>query len=172
MTAKQISGLQAPDGSTYITLTDGNGNLSSLSQGGLGTGVSSALAANTNTSGGIATVAVGATSWTPTDKSADALTFTSVNAQYTQIGNMVYAYGTLTYPVITTANAASITLPVAVPNQTYAIAVGCPMSNVAAYLKTVPGTTTATVITAQYAAVTNSTLNGKVLTFIVTYPAS
>jgi hypothetical protein len=38
-------------------------------------------------------------SWTPADGSGASLTFTSVNATYTKIGNLVVARATLTYPV-------------------------------------------------------------------------
>lgn len=64
MTAKQISGLFAPDQSTYVTLTDGNGNLATIS--GLGGTVSSVSVVTLN---GI-TGAVATPSTTP------AITFT------------------------------------------------------------------------------------------------
>jgi hypothetical protein len=50
------------------------------------------------------------TSWTPTDQSGAALTFTSVSANTTKIGNIVYAYGTLTYPVTASGACAKISL--------------------------------------------------------------
>lgn len=58
--------------------------------------------------------------WTPTDGSGATLVFTSVNMKYTQVGNMVYVYGTLTYPTTLNSNPAVISgLPVNFPNQNY-----------------------------------------------------
>jgi hypothetical protein len=56
-------------------------------------------------------------SWTPTDQSGAALTFTTVSCGYTKIGNMVHAYGTFTFPA--TGSGAAILiggLPVTVPS--------------------------------------------------------
>ena len=63
-----------------------------------------------------------AAAWTPADGSGAGLSFTSVSANYVQIGNMVFAYFSLTFPSTANASAAVISgLPVAVPNQNYAI---------------------------------------------------
>jgi hypothetical protein len=115
-----------------------------------------------------------ATSWTPTDQSGASLTFTSVNAQYTRIGNIVFAYGALTYPSTTSPSNASISLPVAVPNQSYAVVFSNKIgNNVQQVLKTVQNTTTATVILNNTgAAVTNSTLSASVLNMFISYPAT
>jgi hypothetical protein len=171
MTAKQLAGTAAPDGSTYITVTDGAGNLlSPITQSSVGAGVSTALASSVNTSGGVATVAVGATSWTPVDASGAGLTFTSVNAQYTQIGNLVTAYGTLTYPTTTSASNATITLPTLVPNQPYAAVFGTTVNT--SFIKAVPNTTTATIGANTGVPATNSALSARVITFMISYPAS
>lgn len=181
MTAKQISGMLAPDGSTYITLTDGAGNLVNAS--GTGTVTLVTLTTSNGITGSVATPSTvpaitvsinGSTTWTPGDASGAGLTFTSVNAQYTQIGNLVTAYGTLTYPTTTSASAAAITLPVAVPNQSYAQAAGSLLNSGGnAGLKAIQGTTTATfIVLSTGAAVTNSTANTKVINFAITYPAS
>jgi hypothetical protein len=71
---------------------------------------------------GLATATnVNPTSWTPTDNSGAALSFSSVSANYVRMGNMVFAYFSLTYPVTADGSAASIAgLPVAVPNHPYA----------------------------------------------------
>jgi hypothetical protein len=54
MTAKQLGGCQAPDGSDYVTLTDGNGNLLSVS-GGSGTVTSVSVTTANGVSGSVAT---------------------------------------------------------------------------------------------------------------------
>ncbi len=60
------------------------------------------------------------TTWTPIDSSGASLSFSSVNAKYTRIGNLIFAFFSLTFPA--TGSGAAITiggLPVAVPNQSY-----------------------------------------------------
>lgn len=60
-------------------------------------------------------------SWTPADNSGAALAFTGVSANYTQLGNMIFAYATWTYPVTASGANASISgLPVASANANYA----------------------------------------------------
>lgn len=114
--------------------------------------------------------------WTPADCSGAGLTFTSVNASYTKIGNMVYAYVALTYPSTANASQACISgLPVAVPNQTYAqspaIFLGAPAGTNAAF---VPQANTSQGVVESLAAavVTNLTLSLKAVSFIAVYPAS
>lgn len=46
--------------------------------------------------------------WTPTDASGAGLTFSNVDAYYTKIGRMVYAYCRITYPTTANANSAVI----------------------------------------------------------------
>ena len=46
--------------------------------------------------------------WTPTDASGAALSFTGVNATYTKIGNLTVARFTVTYPATADGTAASI----------------------------------------------------------------
>lgn len=59
--------------------------------------------------------------WTPTDASGASLTFSSVNAKYTRIGNLIFAFFYLTFPATGNTNAIRIgSLPVAVPSQSYA----------------------------------------------------
>lgn len=114
------------------------------------------------------------TSWTPTDQSGAALTFTAVNAQYCQYGNIVFAYGTLTYPSTADGSVGKISLPVAVPNQSYAVVTGTVTNsggnNV---LKTIQNTSTATFSTLTAGASTlNSSLSTKTINFFIAYPAS
>lgn len=60
-------------------------------------------------------------SWTPTDASGAGLTFTSVSAGYTKIGNMVFAYAALTYPATADGSNSLIDgLPLATANAQYA----------------------------------------------------
>lgn len=104
------------DGSVTCATPAGGGNVSNS-----GTPTSGQLAQWTS-----ATVIQGLTytssaAWTPTDASGAGLTFTAVDAAYSQIGNMVFAYATLTYP--STANGSNALiggLPIGVPNHEYA----------------------------------------------------
>lgn len=114
-------------------------------------------------------------SWTPTDQSGATLTFTAVSAKYCQIGNLVFAYGTLTYPSTADGSNAKISLPVAVPNQTYAVVqsgtvVGAAVGT--AFMKTVQGASAAAMVTGANVAVVNSSFSAKTITFIIIYPAS
>ncbi len=178
MTAKQISGLVAPDQSTYVTLTDGAGNL--VNSSGTGTVTLVTLTTSNGITGSVATPSTtpaitvsinGSTSWTPADTSGAGLTFTSVSAQYTQIGNMVTAYGTITYPTTTSASAPSFSLPIAAPNQTYAVTMGKLVPG-ALWLKTSQGSTTASVVTNVGTPQTNSSISASSFNFSITYPAT
>jgi hypothetical protein len=111
------------------------------------------------------------TSWTPTDQSGAGLIFTSVSAQYCQYGNLVIAYGTLTYPSTADATSAKISLPVAVPNQPYAAVLSTNLA-VNDYLKTLIGTSTASIVSSVGAAATNVSLTTKTIIFMLIYPAS
>lgn len=120
------------------------------------------------------------TSWTPTDQSGASLSFTSVSANYTKIGNMVYAYGTLTFPSTVSAAAVTISLPVAVPNQTYAavpstvtVTGSGPAFTVGA--RAVKNTSTFNLVNLSAsgnAAQNNSSFSTATLTFLIIYPAS
>ena len=113
------------------------------------------------------------TSWTPTDQSGASLTFTGVSAQYCRIGNLIYAYGTLTYPSTADATNAKVSLPVAVPNQSYAAVSSGPSGvAVAAVLKAVQNTSTAVILGNTGNAETNVTLSLKTITFMLISPAS
>jgi len=155
----------------YLTSIPAIGNIT-----GLGTGVATALAINTGTTGAfpVQTSAV----WTPIDSSGAALTFTGVNASYTRIGNMIFAYAALTFPA--TGSTAAITiggLPVTVPNQTYAI-IPQPVTQggtLAFPLITTPVRNSTTVnFNNQFtqAGVQNVTLSGQTVFFMTVYPAS
>ncbi|HEX4860858.1 MAG TPA: hypothetical protein VFV07_06445 [Rhizomicrobium sp.] len=116
-------------------------------------------------------------SWTPTDNSGASLSFTSVSANYTQIGNMVYAYFSLTYPSTASGSSASIAgLPVAVPNQPYAqtpAAIWASGGSNAALLVPTQNTSTAAWINhATGAALTNANLSTLTLRGLLIYPAA
>lgn len=115
-------------------------------------------------------------SWTPTDASGASLTLTVVAAGYTQIGNMVHAYATVTYPSNANGSQAIIGgLPVTVPNQSYAV-VPVPMyTNSGAFElgKTVKNSATFAIYNGvTSSSVANSALSTLTTTFEVVYPAS
>lgn len=112
-------------------------------------------------------------SWVPVDNSGASLVFTGVNANYTQIGNMVYAYAQLTYPSTgSVANASIGGLPFASAN--FPSAKQCTVSNNMSSigLQTVPGTTTANWVTAQGFAVSNTGIALSTFNFMCIYPIS
>jgi hypothetical protein len=149
---------------------------------GFGTGVATALGSATNATGGPVIATAGCTSWNSslTDQSGGGLTFTSVNVQYCQYGNMVFAYGTLTYPSTADTHSATISLPVAVPNQTYAALPSTFLLNSTtgspnkAVLRAVANTSTAQVVQGDGSTniYTNANLSGVKITFMLIYPAS
>jgi hypothetical protein len=118
-----------------------------------------------------------AATWTPTDQSGAALTFVSVNATYCKIGNMVFVCGTLVYPSTGNTNAAAISLPVAVPNQSYAAIPGPTINSASNGIMLVPTQNTSPGVAAFTSvstggAITNNTLSSKKIQFSMMYPAS
>jgi|HubBroStandDraft_4_1064222.scaffolds.fasta_scaffold01290_12 hypothetical protein len=113
------------------------------------------------------------TSWTPTDQSGAGLPFTAVSAQFCQIGNLVFVYGTLTYPPTADTSSAKISLPVAVPNQPYALVAGFTNSTAttSAYIRTIINSSTAGFYAIAGAQATNVLLTGLTLHFEIIYPA-
>jgi hypothetical protein len=117
------------------------------------------------------------TAYSPTDQSGASLGFTGISVKYAKLGSLVFVYGTLTYPSTASAANATISLPVAVPNQNYAQVPG-----MLRYSGTSVGTvgpvavantsTAVFVVEAGNAVVTNSQLSGKTIWFLLTYPAS
>lgn len=117
------------------------------------------------------------TSWTPSDQSGSSLSFTGVSGNYTQVGNMVYAYGGLTFPATSASAVAAISLPVAVPNQAYAKV----SFNLGSGAAGQPGWFGTTVISssrfniyspASGAPVANSGVSGSAFWFLAIYPAA
>jgi hypothetical protein len=165
LTNKSISGGQINSGTvsgSYMAATN-------LAAGNVNGGVSGVLPIANGGTG----QSVVSTSWTPTDQSGASLTFTAVNTQWAQIGNFIFVYGTFTYPSTASSANAIVSLPVFVPNQTYA---GVYSSVVGAgnniFFKTVPNTSTMAAINAAGTATINSVLSSKVISFIIIYPAS
>jgi hypothetical protein len=123
--------------------------------------------------GGVPFSRTACVAFTPTDQSGASLTFTAVNFQYCQDDNIVYVYGTLTYPVTVSPANAEISLPSAVPNHTYANLCGNIVGNAAGTTWcAVPGTSYGSIVSGSGANVTNATLSTKQLFFQQWYPAS
>lgn len=106
-------------------------NISWITASGTGTVTSFGNVAGTATVSGTCTVTSSGTcpvvsqttptSWTPSDGSGAGLSFTSISANYTRVGNMVFAYANFTYPSTADAsNDATVSgLPVTLPNVGY-----------------------------------------------------
>lgn len=117
----------------------------------------------------------GPSTWTPSDQSGGGLTFTGVSANYTQLGNMVFAYGTVTFPVTVDANTAKIGgLPVTIANADYAPQCQLSQNNVNSVymLKGIKNTTTFNITNNNGATFLNSQLSTGSFTFICIYPAA
>lgn len=115
--------------------------------------------------------------WTPADGSGATLVFTNVSANYVRVGNLVFAYMYLTYPITVNASVAVISgLPVTVANQNYAIQPGIiDAHGTAATIYTRPAknaTTFALVDANTGAGVPNSSLSGLTISTLVVYPAT
>lgn len=117
-------------------------------------------------------------SWTPADNSGAALSFTSVSAAYTQIGNMVFAYAILTYPATASGASASLSgLPVTVANANYAQVPSICRTTVTITggLVLVPtkATTTASFdVGSPFGVVTNLQLSGATVSMLLAYPVA
>ncbi|SRR6266404_5673230 len=116
--------------------------------------------------------------WTPADNSGAALTFTSVSANYTQIGNMIFAYASWTYPANASGASASISgLPVASANANYAQvpSVVDTSASITGGLVCVPvkNTTTANFdVGTPFGPATNLQLSGATIATVIVYPAT
>lgn len=119
---------------------------------------------------------IGPAAWTPADASGASLVFTGVSANYVQIGNMVFAYASITYPATANGSAASISgFPVAFPASSYSRQCTLTYTNVAAppaYVLPTTSSSTAVFATAAGAATTNVQLSGAAVIFMCVYPAS
>jgi hypothetical protein len=119
------------------------------------------------------------TPWTPTDQSGGGLTFSAWNAEVCQVQNSVTIFYSITYPINSdTTHSAAISLPVPVPNQSYAFVKSQPAAAVGAtnvILNTVqnssPGKATITQVN-NTSALTNAALTGATISGSMTYPAN
>lgn len=117
------------------------------------------------------------TSWTPTDGSGVGLIFTAVSANYTQLGNIVFAYFRLTYPATADTSAALISgIPIAVPAAGYAqgpAPVFVSGGAIAILASMINSTITARFTNAATGAnVTNANLSGLAIRAMLIYPAT
>lgn len=118
------------------------------------------------------------TSWTPTDQSGSSLSFSNVSANYTQIGNMVFAYFSLTYPTTSVSVAAVIGgLPITSANANYAnlpfyltlsASIGAGIIGVV----NKAATTFAVENHQTYAVIQNQSLSAKTVAGVAIYPAA
>lgn len=112
--------------------------------------------------------------WTPTDASGAGLTFFNVDAYYTRIGRMVYAYCRVTYPTTANTNAASIGgLPFTIQNSQAArqANITCTNQTTATFLFPIPNSTYGIFFNAA-GAVTNASMSGSDNWVMFTYPAA
>lgn len=115
-------------------------------------------------------------SWTPTDSSGAALTFSASGGVYARIGDLIFAMGYVTYPATADGSTALIGgLPVTVQNTEEARAGGVmTVSTESTAVTIIPNknATTFSPCTLAGAGITNATLSGDTLYFSITYPAS
>lgn len=129
------------------------------------------------TAGGVATVG-SHTAWTPADNSGAALAFTGVSANYTKIGNMIFAYAAWSYPVTASGANASISgLPVASANANYAQvpSVVDTSASITGGLVAVPVKNTTTFnfdVGTPFGPATNLQLSAASIAVMLTYPAA
>lgn len=154
-----------------VTINDANGNEPTGGRLGAGT---------LNVAGGVAiggaSILAGPTAFTPADASGAGLAaFTGVSVNWYRVGNMIFVYGSLTYPATGSGLVAAITLPVAVPNVGYANPPGAVISNggpAGLILQANQNTSTATFRVTPGGGVTNAALTLATLSFMLVYPAS
>lgn len=112
-------------------------------------------------------------SWSPSDASGASLTFTGVSANYTRIGNIVFAYAQLTYPSTASSASALIgSLPFACANANYATQ-GSLTSSTTSTLTSVAmrvNNNAMDLLTNADIAVTNVQLTGATIRFMMIYP--
>jgi hypothetical protein len=112
--------------------------------------------------------------WTPVDSSGASLTFTNVSASYSVIGNMVFAYGTLTYPSTGDGSNALIGgLPFTTANASYARSGGILTETTSSTVKQLiltQNSTTFDVRDASANQLTNTQLSTVTLRFMIIYP--
>jgi hypothetical protein len=112
--------------------------------------------------------------WTPTDGSADALTFATASGYWTRVGNMATVWAFITYPTTSAVSPARIgSLPFPPKNIDAVIGGGgISKTTTAAVGAVIPekSSNKATVISPTGAAVLNSAMSGQTIAFTLTYP--
>ncbi len=167
----------ASDGTGVVPAANGGAGTITGALKGSGAGVvtQAACADLSNATGACSTTFVAPTSWTPADGSGAALTFTGVSANYVQIGNMVFAYATVTYPsTVSGSNAVINGLPINLANQNYAVQCNLTSSTIATLIHLIPTKNTGNInlATATSGAITNATMSTGSLNFMCIYPAT
>lgn len=110
-------------------------------------------------------------SWTPADASGASLAFSGVSAQYTRIGNLVFAYADFNYPATASGLNSSISgLPFTAANANYANQGNLSYSSVAAFAAVAPNSKTFQLFNATGSRVTNATLTGSEVNVMLIYP--
>jgi hypothetical protein len=113
-------------------------------------------------------------SWTPVDVSGAALTLAAAEGRYTKIGDTVFAFGYVQYPVTVDGSNAKIGgLPFTVGNSNSARGGGNVSFTDEATLQWVIATNNTTemqFVTAAGAIITNATLSGDRIYFLIVYP--
>lgn len=114
-------------------------------------------------------------SWTPVDVSGASLSLASVSAQWTRVGNLIFAYASFAYP--STANGANAVIggfPATTPNQTYAQQCTLSYSSSSNALRFVmnPNATNGAFYNSTGGNVTNAQMSGTTNKLMCIYPAS
>lgn len=162
----------ATSGTDYAPATSGTTALKGNGSGGFAAAACGDLS---NATGACSATYISAGSWTPIDASGASLTFTGVSANYTQIGNMVFAYAELVYPSTANASTALIGgLPVNFVASAYGRQCSVTRTTASGGLDLLPSQSANQIAprTLGGATVTNATLSLQQITFICIYPAS
>lgn len=137
--------------------------------------IGAATGTSLNLGGSTLSTYLAATAWTPADGSASSLTFTSVSANYGQIGNLVVAYGALTFPVTASGNTARIQgFPVATANQGYSRQCSLTYTDIAALVRVnmTQNATNMVLSTSTGTNLTNAQMSTGTIIFMCIYPAT
>lgn len=110
--------------------------------------------------------------WTPTDASGAGLSFTSASGRYTRMGNVVFLFGFVQYPVTASANNASIGGLPFTANSDASTTQGAVTYSQVANVRSIgvqPSTTNAAIYTLAGGVATNANMSNTSLYFSATY---
>jgi len=111
--------------------------------------------------------------WAPTDASGAGLIFASVSANYQRSGNLVFLYGSITYPATADGSSAAVGgLPVTVGTPAYAKQCSVTISTVAALIYLIPTGNSMFFAGVSGANITNAQMSGGTFRFMCIYPTS